>query len=194
MTVTVANTANTNTFDYWRNRTNELASAMTTKAVTVDSNTATGNAAITGNFNANTIVIGNSTVNVAIASSNSVQQSNGQYFLNANGSWTNVGAPYYVGTTSTTGTSGQLIDSYSMSTYGAAEYLINVKDNSANARVATKILTVHNTVDVLLTEYSVLVTNSSLGVFTANANTTHARLYYTPNTSSATLNYIRYTI
>ena len=48
MTVIVANTANTNTFDYWRNRTNELATAMSTKAVTVDSNTATGNAAITG--------------------------------------------------------------------------------------------------------------------------------------------------
>ena len=41
MTVTVANTANTNTFDYWRNRTNELAYAMSTYAVTAGgSNTA----------------------------------------------------------------------------------------------------------------------------------------------------------
>ena len=63
MTITVANTANTNTFDYWRNRTNELADAMTNKTVTVDSNTATGNAAITGTFSANVLFLGNTTVN-----------------------------------------------------------------------------------------------------------------------------------
>ena len=63
MTVTVSNTANTNTFDYWRNRTNELADAMTNKTVTVDSNTATGNAAITGTFSANVLFLGNTTVN-----------------------------------------------------------------------------------------------------------------------------------
>lgn len=71
MTVTVANTANTNTFDYWRNRTNQLAYAMSTYAVTAGgSNSAVGNAAITGTFTANvltvnnTINIGNSSVNV----------------------------------------------------------------------------------------------------------------------------------
>jgi hypothetical protein len=63
MTITVANTANTNTFDYWRNRTNELADAMTNKTVTVESNTATGNAAITGTFSANVLFLGNTTVN-----------------------------------------------------------------------------------------------------------------------------------
>ena len=63
MAITVANTANTNTFDYWRNRTNELADAMTNKTVTVDSNTATGNAAITGTFSANVLFLGNTTVN-----------------------------------------------------------------------------------------------------------------------------------
>ena len=60
MTIIVANTANTNTFDYWRNRTNELADAMTNKTVTVDSNTATGNAAITGTFSATELSINES--------------------------------------------------------------------------------------------------------------------------------------
>ena len=76
MTVTVANTGNTNTFDYWRNRTNELAYAMTTYAVTAGgSNTAAGNAAITGTFTANVLVvntginIGNSTVNAVVNTS-----------------------------------------------------------------------------------------------------------------------------
>ena len=71
MTVTVANTANTNTFDYWRNRTNELADAMTNKTVTVESNTATGNAAITGTFSANVLFLGNTTVN-SISNSTSI--------------------------------------------------------------------------------------------------------------------------
>jgi hypothetical protein len=79
MTVYIQNTAITNTFDYWRNRTNELAFAMSNSAVTVNSNTATGNAAITGTFTANTLVInsfsistggafGNATVNGSINS------------------------------------------------------------------------------------------------------------------------------
>ena len=77
MSITVANTANTNTFDYWRNRTNELADAMTNKTVTVDSNTATGNAVVNGHFVSGTLVAnvalrgGNtSTFNTLIISSN----------------------------------------------------------------------------------------------------------------------------
>ena len=104
MTVTVANTSNTNTFDYWRNRTNELAYAMTTYAVTAgSSNAAVGNAAITGNFNANTITVGNSSVNTLIRTANSYQVANGQYFLNANGNWTLIGAPVYTSNSTTTG-------------------------------------------------------------------------------------------
>ena len=104
MTVTVANTSNTNTFDYWRNRTNELAYAMTTYAVTAgSSNAAVGNAAITGNFNANTLRIGNSTINTSIRTANSTQQSNGQYFLNANGLWSLISAPTYTLSTTTSG-------------------------------------------------------------------------------------------
>jgi len=53
MTILVQNTATTNTFDFWRNRTNELAYAMSNSAVTVNSNTAVGNAAISGTMTAN---------------------------------------------------------------------------------------------------------------------------------------------
>lgn len=59
MTINIANTFLTNTYDYWRTRTNELAVAMSTYAVTTNSNTAVGNAAITGTFSANTFLIGN---------------------------------------------------------------------------------------------------------------------------------------
>jgi hypothetical protein len=195
MTVTVANTSNTNTFDYWRNRTNELAYAMSTYAVTAgSSNAASGNASITGSFFANTISVGNSSVNVSFVAANSTLQSNGQYFLNANGSWSLVSAPTYTSTTQTSGTSAQLIDFYDMSTYGAVEYLINISDNNANNKVSTKIMTSHNFGDVQSTEYATLVSNSTLGVFSANANTTHALLYFTPTSSNTTVKYLRFNV
>ena len=50
MTYNVANVAITNTFEFWRGQTNYLAGAMSTYAVTVNSNAAVGNAAITGAF------------------------------------------------------------------------------------------------------------------------------------------------
>lgn len=87
MTITVANTSNTSTFSFWVSRTNELADAMSTKAVTVNSNTAAGNASITGTFSANSIVVGNNTLSVSIAAPNTAQISDGGYYLNANGVW-----------------------------------------------------------------------------------------------------------
>ena len=56
MTVNVSNTAVTNTPTYLIDRTNELADAMSTKAVTVGSNTAIGDAAINGTFTAENYV------------------------------------------------------------------------------------------------------------------------------------------
>jgi hypothetical protein len=60
----VANTFLANTFDYWRNRTNEIAYAISTCVITTDANTNTlpapGNAAITGSFTANNLIITNS--------------------------------------------------------------------------------------------------------------------------------------
>jgi hypothetical protein len=52
VTIAVANTANTNDVTYWRTRTNEMAAAFSNKTVTVDSNTATGNASVNGTFQA----------------------------------------------------------------------------------------------------------------------------------------------
>jgi hypothetical protein len=72
MTVAVANVSLANTFGHWVARTNELAAAMSLKAVTVNSNAAVGNAAINGTFSANTIrldrVTGLTGANVSIDS------------------------------------------------------------------------------------------------------------------------------
>lgn len=219
MTVTVSNTANTNTFDYWRNRTNELADAMTNKVVTVESNTASGNAAITGTFTANifssntTVIntsfyVGNSTVNVSTNSTSlsfandlltltfsaptPSQFSNGQYYLSSNGSWI-LQKSQQVSTT-TSGTSAQQLDTYSTSTYAAVEYIVSVADSSTNNYYAAKVLTTHDTVNAYISEYGVIETNTSVGFFTANIDSSTVRLYFTPTVSSSTVKITRITV
>jgi len=200
MTVAVANVANTNTFDYWRNRTNELATAMSNVVVSTGSTT-TGNAGITGSFTANVLIantvrVSNSTVNVVINVPTSAQIANGSFFLNANGDWAAVSLVLTVnGALTTTGTGAQLLDSFAISTTRGAEYFISVRDNNANAYQATKVLTMHNNVAAFSTEYATMLSNASLGVFDANvaANATHVTFYITPTSSNTTVNYTKVT-
>ena len=198
MTVSVNAIANTNTFDFWRNRTNELANAMSTVAVTVNSNTATGNADITGSFTANVLIantvrVSNSTVNVVISIPTSNQISNNYLFLRTDGSWAAVPTPLTNGAITTTGTGAQLLDSYATSSNRGVEYFISVKDNNANAYQATKVLTVHNVVGAFSTEYATILSNTSLGVFDANvaSNGTHVTLYITPTSANTTVNFTK---
>lgn len=192
MTATVANVDIVDTFDNWRVRTNELAYAMSNLAVTVNSNTATGNAAITGRFSANSIFVGDGTSNVTITGANSVQKSSGQYYLNANNSW--VQFPGYTGSVATSGGSAQLLDSFDITAYSASEYVIRVKDTSVggNNFLATKVLTFHDGISsVYLTEYATIYSNNVISSFSANANTSHVRLYITPTVSNTTVNFVR---
>ena len=189
MTIEVSNTANTNTFDYWRNRTNELAYAMSSFVVTTDSNTAVGNAAISSAFTANVLIantvrVSNSTSNIVLSVPNTSQISSGDYFLNANGSWSPVISPVTTLSVNTTGTSSQEIDNYNMTDYGAVEYFIRVKNNNANGYHATKVLTFHNNVDAFSTEYGVMVSNGSLGTFAVSTNATHVILSMTPTSTN----------
>jgi hypothetical protein len=63
MTVSIPQVSNTNTFYFWKNQTNFLANVISTVAVTTDSNTAVGNAAITGTFTSNAVNTFNLSVN-----------------------------------------------------------------------------------------------------------------------------------
>ena len=192
MTVLVANVDITDTFDNWRNRTNQLTYAMSNSAVTVNSNTATGNAAISGTFSANVVFVGNTTSNVTISGANSTQKSSGQYYLNANNSW--VQFPGYTGNAATIGTAAQEVDNFLTTNYTAAEYVIRVKDTSVggNNTLATKVLLFHDgSGTVYNTEYATIYSNTLISYFTANANTSHVRLYVVPSVANTTVNFIR---
>lgn len=194
MTIEVANTGTTNTFQFLINRVNELAHAMSSNAVTTSSNTATGNAAITGTFTAdvlntntvitNTVRVSNSTANVVISIPNTTLIANGNYYLNANGSWGLINPAITSLSVNTTGTSTQSIDSYSMSVLGGAEYFIRVKDNNANGYHALKVLTFHDGVNAFSTEYGTMVSNTTLGTFEVSTNSTHVILNMTPVSSN----------
>lgn len=196
MTVEVANTGTTNTWQYFLNRVNELATAMTTKAVTTDSNTASGNAAVSGTFTANvllanTVRVSNSTSNIVISVPNTTVVANGSYYLNANGNWALIPTIIVSNTVSTTGTAPQDIDNYLMAGIGGAEFFIRIKDNNANSYQATKILSYHNTINAFSTEYGSMVSNVTLGTFGVSTNSTHVILTVTPTSTNTTINVSR---
>jgi hypothetical protein len=185
MTIVVANTGTTNNWQYFINRVNELAYAMTSNVVTTDSNTATGNAAISGTFTANSVVantvkIANATSNVTISVPNTAVVSNGNFYLNANGAWAPIVPSVVSSSLITAGTSAQEIDNYAMASYGGAEFFVRVKDFAANAYQAAKILTFHNNATAFSTEYGSMISNTSLGTFAVTSNATHVSLQFTP--------------
>lgn len=168
MTITVANTANTNTFDFWKERTNELAYAMSTYAVTVGSNAAVGNAAIVGTYIANGFQISNSSGDYALTP---VIGNNNVIISGVS--------------------SNDIVDSFEITVYRGVEYLVTVDDNTANNRYASKILITHDNTDPLMVEYGSLTTNSTIGNFAAYSNSTHISLNFNSLVSNATVRYAR---
>lgn len=210
MTVTVANTANTSTFQYWVNRTNELAYAMSTQAVTVNSAIAVGNGGITGTFSANSfasgntssnvmintssIEISNSTANITITIPTTQQIANGNYYQSSNGNWTQI--PVYQLSQNFIGTNPKQVDSWPLSQYTGADYFVSIIDTStgANNSQTTKILAVQGTGNAYSTEYGTLITNTaagSIGAFNANTDGTNFYLWFTPNSTNTTVKFVR---
>lgn len=197
MTVTVANTGTTNTWQYLINRVNDLAFAMSSKAVTVNSAAAVGNASITGTLiagsvQAQSVLVSNTTSNVTISVPNTTMVSNGNYYLNANGNWSYLSFPITSNTFTTTGTASQEIDYYPM-TYGGAEFFVRIKDNNANSYQACKILSYHNYASAFSTEYGSMVSNVTLGTFNVISNATHVSLFMSPTSTNTTVNISRVT-
>jgi hypothetical protein len=169
---------------------------MSIKAVTTNSNTTIGNASISGTFAANSLVSGsiivsNSSSNVTINVPNTDVIANGNYYLNANGSWNPVVIPVTNSFFNTTGVVPQEIDNYAMSSFGGVEYFIRVQNNIANGYQASKVLTFHNNVDAFSTEYGTMVSNNTLGTFAVSSNTTHVILSMTPTSSNTSVNISR---
>ena len=124
MTITVANTEITNTFDYWRSRTNEIAHALTNKVVSADSNATVGTVQITGTLFGNTVsgntltITGAATANSlttnTVIASNVVTSNLVTTTIAING--TTVNSSYYTGTAANANTLGGQAPSYYLNT------------------------------------------------------------------------------
>jgi len=163
MTVNIANTANNNTFDYWRNRTNELAYTMSVYAVTANgSNAAVGNAAITGILFANSMVLSaNAVVNTTIrVGNNSVSPDANIVFINE--------TSISIGNTSV----NTFIDTESINTY--ALYLgsnvvantshVYIGNTSVNLNITQEKLELRNNPNVLIVNNSLIHISNSSGI------------------------------
>jgi hypothetical protein len=97
-------------------------------------------------------------------------------------------------TTSTSGTTKQSIDTFALGTYRSADYIVSVKDNNSNSYQVSKILVVHNDGSSYSTEYGIMQTNSTMGIFESDISGTNVRLLFTPVSTSTTIKVVRTTV
>lgn len=164
---------------------------------TILSNSSVTAIKVTGNSSATNTYIGGTTLNLGsdtVAVTNSIAVSGPVNVTNSIA----VSNSLLIGTSNiqsiasntktTTGTSAQLVDSFDGSAYRSTKYFVSVKDNDANSYNATEIVLIHDGGDSYLTEYARVVSNTILGSFTTNVNSSTVRLYYTPTSSNTTVN------
>tara|TARA_R110000868_G_scaffold25423_2_gene99146 strand:- start:8103 stop:8765 length:663 start_codon:yes stop_codon:yes gene_type:complete len=202
----VVNTA-ADTFDVWITRTNQLITAANTEFVTANTDAngsiTTGNAYIIGIVHATTLTTstlrgGNVQTSAVLPVSSNVHINASSTFLIGN-STVNVYANSSTITINgdsllpllshinvqTAGTSAQLVDSIAKATYRGAEHLWTIMDNAANAFQMCKTIIFHDSgLDSYVTEYGMFFSNTQLGIFSSNANTTHFKLYITPTVAN----------
>jgi len=142
---------------------NAISNSIQLSVTTAVTNTAVANSLLS---------IGNSTVNTI-----------------ANSTYLVVNATAYHSTiqVTTTGTSAQALDTYSITAFRAADYIASIKNNSANGYQMTKFGILNFDGDVQITEYATLNSNGGLGTFSANANSTMVRVWYTPTPANTTV-------
>lgn len=84
----------------------------------------------------------------------------------------------------TASTSQQALDSFTLASYRSGEYVISMKDNTANNFQLSRIGIIQSGGVCTITEYATLITNSAVASFDATVNTTHAILRVTPVTAN----------
>lgn len=142
------------------------------------------------------VSLGNSTVNLSINSTGiAIGNTLGTFIFDAGSGVSNTeyNARFKFANVTTTGATPQLIDSFVRADYRTCEYTITVKDNTANNFLMSKMIVMHDndTTDAKMNEYASIVSNTLFGSFTANSNSTHIKLNFSPLTANTTVAYSR---
>lgn len=200
MSRTIANlNISSDTFGTWVGKSNEFAEAFS-ETVTVKANTAgdstTGNGFVVGVFGANTLAAtairgGNvaTSANLSITSNANIGNSSSQVVVAYN-----TLVQLKTSTYTTTNTDAQIVDTFAVADHRTSKYLISIKNTNNNDYQSTEIMLLQDGTNALLTEYATLVSNTTLGQFTANINSGNVRLYVTPTLANNVLNYQRTTV
>jgi hypothetical protein len=121
-------------------------------------------------------------------SSNVVLKSGGTF----NGTVGIVDSSLGSGNTTFASVSEQTIDTFPVSSYRSAKYLVQVSDNVSNYYHVTELLLIWNASTVQKVEYAVVTTAGELGTFDADINSGNVRLLFTASdTHSRTIKYHR---
>jgi hypothetical protein len=190
------------TFDSWIAATNSAIYALQSIVVTASPTGAGdytyGNGYVQGILGANTLVATNiRSGNVQGANSTLYIQSNTAFSGNSvsvNG-YVSVGqglSVYQSANLVVNSSAGQVIDTFSNSSFRTVKYVISIKDNNANNYQATEIMLLQSGGNVYVTEYATLISNSSLAQFSANVASGNVNLLYTPGVSTnSTINIVK---
>lgn len=81
----------------------------------------------------------------------------------------------------------QVVDTYGITQYRTARYIIQIEHDSTSKYHSTEILLMHNNTEVYMTEYAVLRTDSSLGEITADIDNGNIRLLMTPSFTNTSI-------
>jgi len=96
------------------------------------------------------------------------------------------------GNTTFASVSEQTIDTFPVSSYRSAKYLVQVSDNVSNYYHVTELLLIWNASTVQKVEYAVVTTAGELGTFDADINSGNVRLLFTASDAqSRTIKYHR---
>lgn len=90
-------------------------------------------------------------------------------------------------TKTTSAATDQMVDNWLKSTYRSAKYVIQVTDNNSTSFHMEEMLILYNGTTVDFTAYGQVYSNTSMGVFSANSNTTHVFLNFSPTSTSTTV-------
>jgi hypothetical protein len=149
-----------------------------------------------GKLQGNAMVVGNSTVYATINSSVlSFTNTSGSFSIDAQGSvsQTEYASRFKFANTNLSGTTTQTVDSFVKADYKTCEYVVVVKDNGANSMQHSTVLVASDgsSTTALSTEYATLISNVSLGLFSAIANASHVIFQFTPTVSNCSVSYGR---
>lgn len=165
----------------------------------IGSNVSTNNTITVGNSSVNVVIqstsikLLNDTANLTLTIPTANQVASGDYYLNANGSYAQIDIPENAPVVATTsGLTAALVDSFEVSTTRAVSYITNVQNNLANQHSMSHLNVLYNgNTSPLYTEFGVMLSNGSIGEFSANANASHVRVFFTPTSSNTTVQLIK---